>query len=167
MFFSFLVAASQWKSTFCSTHSWKVAARPRRSWRWKTCWWTLGCLTRGTTRPRTFRVSHLFWEERRSVLTWPALAAEDVACVSLDRRHAEETVRCNGVCGRIQSGDLGRANLGGGSLLQEVYLGHATEIQSWWERPIPTPPGPLSSIKTVTSRILSAAPRLSRGTWIK
>lgn len=32
---------------------------------------------------------------------------ENVACVSPNRWHAEKTVRCNGLCGRLQGGDLG------------------------------------------------------------
>lgn len=98
---------------------------------------------RAASQERRRGPESLWWATGSSQLR-PVMTrrVENAARVSPNRWHAEKTIRCNGLRGRLQGGDLGWADLGSGPLLQEVYLGHAAEIQSWWEeRPVhETPP---------------------------
>lgn len=45
------------------------------------------------------------------------------------RRNEEEVVCCHSICGECEDGHFGRADGRGGSLLQEIYLGTAAQVQ--------------------------------------
>ena len=45
------------------------------------------------------------------------------------RRNEEKVVCCHSVCGECEDGHFGRADGGGGSVLQEIYLGTAAQVQ--------------------------------------